>query len=470
MSKIDLNPYQDELNLLKKAVEPELFRLVFIQHNNFPLKDAIKDYLIEQFPQRKHVSFTSEGSNYREMMDAILGNGSGFVFIDDFDYLIKDEGMYPGLNMRRDKIAGYPVSLICFLLKSNETMRTVMNNIPDMYSFRNLIQEYVYNKEENELPEAKSLQSDSEYSSLGGTNPESKKKELVRLEKEISALGESPDELPLKYNLCRQAAAIYNDLGYYQKAIDYNEKALNIALKRFGEEHSDVAKSYNDLGRDWDHLKKYKTAIAYFEKALTIDKKNFGKESRAVGSDYLNLGLAWNDLEVYKKAIEYLEKGLVLSKKNFGEEHFYVAINYNQLGEAWANWGEHNKAFEYFEKALAIIKKNFGDKSLVISEYYNNFGMASFNLGEYIRAIENFEKALVIDIKNLGKEHPQIATYYNNLGVAWNNLGEYNKAIKYYEKALKNYRKILVIEEHPRIKTIKENIATARAALEKQGK
>ncbi len=41
---------------------------------------------------------------------------------------------------------------------------------------------------------------------------------------------------------------IYYKLNYHEKSIEFNEKALKILIKLFGEEHADVAESLNNIG------------------------------------------------------------------------------------------------------------------------------------------------------------------------------------------------------------------------------
>ena len=41
--------------------------------------------------------------------------------------------------------------------------------------------------------------------------------------------------------------AVHNDLGERNKALEHHEKALNIRLKLFGEEHTETAGSYNNI-------------------------------------------------------------------------------------------------------------------------------------------------------------------------------------------------------------------------------
>ena len=45
----------------------------------------------------------------------------------------------------------------------------------------------------------------------------------------------------------------YHQLGHYKKAKQYHKKALIITKKIFGEEHANVAISYNNLGNADQH-------------------------------------------------------------------------------------------------------------------------------------------------------------------------------------------------------------------------
>jgi len=70
---------------------------------------------------------------------------------------------------------------------------------------------------------------------------------------------------------------------------------LIIRRKIYGEEHSDVAPSYNNLGvicRDTGH---YNEAKEFHEKALIIGRKIYGEEHRDVAASYNNLGVVCLD-------------------------------------------------------------------------------------------------------------------------------------------------------------------------------
>ena len=82
---------------------------------------------------------------------------------------------------------------------------------------------------------------------------------------------------------------MYNRLGEYNEAKELHEKALIIRKKIFGEDHADVATSYNNLASVYDMLGEYNQAKELHEKALIMRKKIYGDDHAAVATSYNNL-------------------------------------------------------------------------------------------------------------------------------------------------------------------------------------
>ena len=96
---------------------------------------------------------------------------------------------------------------------------------------------------------------------------------------------------------------------------------------------------------------------------MIIRKKIFGEEHADVAASYNNLGIVYQDLGQYNEAKEYYEKALIIKKKIFGEEHAAVATSYNNLGSVSQDLGQYNEAKEHYEKAL-IIGKRFSARNM----------------------------------------------------------------------------------------------------------
>ena len=285
------------------------------------------------------------------------------------------------------------------------------------------------------------------------------------LEIRINALGENQPEL---YN---NLGISYDGLGDYNKAIEYHEKALEIRINTLGENHPDVADSYNNLGISYDGLGDYNKAIEYHEKALEIRINTPGENQnhRNIIRSYVFLGKIYYGLGDYGKAIEYYEKALEIEINTLDENHPDIADSYYNLGAAYNGLGDYNKAISFFEKALEIEINTLDENHPDIADSYYKLGAACNGLGDYNKAIEYHEKALEIRINTLGENHPDIADSYGVLGVIYYGLGDYGKAIEYYEKALEIEINTLD-ENHPDIADYYNNLGVVYNDLGDYGK
>ena len=271
---------------------------------------------------------------------------------------------------------------------------------------------------------------------------------------QLKTLGEEQTNVATTYN---NIGSILKSKGEYDKALEYYEKSLLIRLKTLGSEHPSVATSYNNIGLVWKSKGEYDKALRYYEKCLAIKLKALGSEHPSVATSYNNIGLVWKSKGEYDKALRYYEKCLAIKLKALGSEHPSVATSYNNIGLSWKSKGENDKALEYYEKCLSIDLKALGSEHPSVATSYNNIGSVWRSKGEIDKALEYYEKSLAIELKALGSEHPTVASSYNNIGFAWNSKGEYDKALEYYEKCLAIKLKALG-SEHPSVATSYNNI------------
>lgn len=89
---------------------------------------------------------------------------------------------------------------------------------------------------------------------------------------------------------------IYAQKGFYEKAIEYCLKAIEI--------EPDYSDPYNDIGAYLIKLKKYDEAVVWLEKALSATK--YGNYAYA----FINLGYIYEIKGNWAKALQYYEKSL----------------------------------------------------------------------------------------------------------------------------------------------------------------
>jgi len=174
----------------------------------------------------------------------------------------------------------------------------------------------------------------------------------------------------------------------------------------------------NSIGVCYYWLGKYWIAGEYFETCLELNRKAYGDEHGNVATSWNNLGSAHKALGRYETAIQYYQKALDIDIKIYGESHPDVAIDWNNLGEAYRALGRYETAIQYHKKALDLRIKIYGESHPDVATSWNNLGGAYYSLGRYETAIKYYKKALHIFEKFLGKEHPSTKTVGQNLEMA----------------------------------------------------
>ena len=224
----------------------------------------------------------------------------------------------------------------------------------------------------------------------------------------------------------RNLGNLFHSLGEYQRAKEYQEKALAIVIEigdRKGEETT-----CGHRGTVFRSLGEYQRAKEYQEKALAIAIEIGDRQGE--GTTYGNLGIVLHSLGEHQRAKEYNEKALAIEieigdRAGEGTKCVHLGIVFHSLGE-------YQKAKEYQEKALAIAIE-IGDRQGE-GTTYGNLGAVFDCLREYQKAQEYHEKALAIMIE-IGDGEKE-GTAYVNLGAVFESLGEYQKAKVYEEKGL----------------------------------
>ena len=192
----------------------------------------------------------------------------------------------------------------------------------------------------------------------------------------------------------------------YNNALFYMKRGMDIQKETLGEEHMEMATTYNNIGEVYRVQGDYDSALEYHQKALRIDEKALGTEHPDTAIDYNNIGLVYCALGDYDNALEYYQKSLRIRESVLGTEHPNTATSYNNIGEIYRNQGDYDSALEYFQKALRIQEKTLGTDHPDTASSYHNIGMLYFEQGDYVEALQWLEKAFAVFLKVLGSKHP----------------------------------------------------------------
>ena len=243
-------------------------------------------------------------------------------------------------------------------------------------------------------------------------------------------------------------SSVYSNMGEYSKALSFYEKALEIFKKSLPSNHPSLATSYNNIGTMYSNMGEYSKALSYYEKDLEICQKILPPNHPSLASVHNNIGSAYDNMGEYSKALSFFQQSLKIRHKILPSDHPDLATSYNNVGSEYDNMGDYTKALSFYEKALEICQKVLAPNHHSLSTSYNNIGMTYLNMGQYSKALSFYEKDLEIGQKTLSSNHPDIATSYNNMGSVYKGMGEYSKALSFYEKAFEIFEKTLPPNHH----------------------
>jgi len=245
------------------------------------------------------------------------------------------------------------------------------------------------------------------------------------------------DEMFEKSDVLLSLGDLSDRKGKIQEELTYYKNALELVLKTDSTDELRIAKLWNRTGYTYSNLGKYDSALLFCEKALKARIRLFGDNNIEVSESYITTGKIYY---VYqrenKKALEYYQKALKIRISILGELHPNVATIYTYIGIVLEEQGEYDKALIYFEKACKIYISTLGELHISLAQCYNNIGAVYTYLGNYEKALEYYQKSLQIKITILGIKHPDIAATFNNIGFIYYTNRDNEKALEYYQKSI----------------------------------
>lgn len=152
--------YVEETKPLFKLLKTEAFRFVIVRYNHSSFVQRLEKDLKRLFPNRPVKKVDAKKLDYAHISNAYFALNKGFFFIQNFDDVLKEErdslgketpqyakqnerrrGITAGLNLRRDKLAKYPIALFVFVPASAGELhaKVIMEKMPDLWSFRSWI-------------------------------------------------------------------------------------------------------------------------------------------------------------------------------------------------------------------------------------------------------------------------------------------------------------------------------------------
>ena len=184
-----------------------------------------------------------------------------------------------------------------------------------------------------------------------------------------------------------------------------SEKAVQICLAEYGEEHESTIIALNNSGSFFMFAGEPQKALAAYERSLKILQKGLGKEHKGLAKPYHGVAIAQSSLGRYDEAIANF--GLAIRYYELGDEKMQKDLMscYAGLGDTLYKMGDFGGAYVKHAVAFRICEEVFGTDgvNLLRAKYYALMAGDLAGLGNKKEALQNYEKALKIANKILEK-------------------------------------------------------------------
>jgi serine/threonine protein kinase len=240
----------------------------------------------------------------------------------------------------------------------------------------------------------------------------------------------------IKIQSLADISACYYLMSEYSSALEFIEKAMNLALSYHGQSHIVFASLYDIKGDIYSEINQLENAKSNYLKSYEITLATLGDNHPSTAVSLRNIGLMEEYQENFDSAISYYHRAEAIYLKHYGKKHMQTAFLWNDMGIVYRFSGDFQKSVEYLDKAETAVASNFGYEHDDMGSILGNKGISQYYLGRYKESYETLQKALSIDLKQVGEVHRRPAIRRNWLGFVGGRLGFLNESLQEVDKAI----------------------------------
>jgi CHAT domain-containing protein len=188
----------------------------------------------------------------------------------------------------------------------------------------------------------------------------------------------------------------YYRLNDFEASHEYTYKSYQLLSSMFGESHSYVLQSINNVGISFKDLGNEEKALSYMHKALDLRLKKYNKPNKHHISSYASLGNAYLRFGKDSLAAYYYQKGLAIAPEVNDAKQTLLADIAIGLAKIQSKKGELAEVNILLHEACEHTKSVYGDEHIKIAEIAVVKAEAFINGHSYVEAMEAIEKGLLI--------------------------------------------------------------------------
>lgn len=232
-------------------------------------------------------------------------------------------------------------------------------------------------------------------------------------------------------------ANIYTELGEFDKALDYIEKAQDVIAGKPRE-----INLKNVEGLLYLEMKDYPRALKEYNIALKLGEEYYGEGYIDKYKIYINLGFVYLNIEDFDNAIKYFGYAREIVAENFGEKNYNYSVIQNNIGEVYLKKSEKANSINQFlsgkRKNLRAALKSFQSAIIAVSTDFDNKDIyVNPDIGKSGNDLQ-----LLAVLKGKGEAFSKLALIEKNNGKRENEIKYLQVALETYEVALEFINRI----------------------------
>lgn len=251
----------------------------------------------------------------------------------------------------------------------------------------------------------------------------------------------------------------YHSLGVYEAAENHLRIALEQRRSLYGDKHSDVVTSLNNLAMLLIDKGKYAEAEILCKRALSISENLHEGNHLLTAASFNGLATLLRATGNLEESERYFRQSLRMRRTLLGNNHRDVATSLNNLAAMLHAKAEYDEAESRYREALKMRTDLLGEQHPDVAISMNNLAMLLWDKGDFVAAEPLFEKVLILQRGLVGNDHHLVAAALNNLGLLRKSTGKLDSAESLFRDALAIQQKVFGAK-HPDIAETMNNLAS----------
>ncbi|CAF1098654.1 unnamed protein product [Adineta ricciae] len=140
----------------------------------------------------------------------------------------------------------------------------------------------------------------------------------------------------------------------YVDALVFYEKSLDIKKKHIPADHSNIAKSYHNMGCIYDALGRYDLAMEHYTRALKIQEKSLPHEHPDIAKSYRSIGVIHEKKGEWREALASYEKAAEIYRSSLSPQHPYVIEVNEDIRRLSSRQSLFSSVLDFLRGVLAI--------------------------------------------------------------------------------------------------------------------